>query len=753
MQAAGYTRCDLLISAALVVLSLTVSISAQQHYVVQPTSQHQLRVDSDDTTVPHGHHYVVAIGVDHYQNWPVLNNAVNDATGFAKLLIGSFGFEYAAEPLIEEHATRDHINSLIDELRTRLRPEDDLIIFFAGHGTTRKEAVGHRTRSVGFIVPAEARGPSGGEQWRDYIVIDQFLEKISTLPSSHILVILDSCHSGIALGSRFKPHASNVTTFEKDKRVKVSRNVIVSARDDQLSADAGPVFGHSLFTGLMMKGLITGQADTSHAGFITGTKLGAYTQYAVGSAPTSHQTPQFGTFDLDAGGELIIPLGNGAATSTPNNQPSPIIELSQLESSELARIRRNSQNYWLDDDPIKNFPAARSATLSLCAGGDGWACGQAAASFRLGLGGASDYQRAVDLAKRGCQAANAGDSCVILGILNETGGTNIPPDLPEAARAFQEACDKGRLRGCVNLGRLYDDSYDVSADIPRDFAQARSLYQRGCDGGDMAGCSGLGYLYDSGKGIDKNVVQAISLFRKACAGGFLGGCANLASKYARGDGLPKDMAQAATLLQRACDGGWLLGCKSLAVLYQIGDPGLRKDLALAATLFRKACDGGEMEGCVGLGILYATDVDTKDFAQASDLFRRACDANWLDGCINLAILLHGDEAGKHDFTQAAILYRKACDGGWLRGCVNLAMMYENGEGVETDASQAGVLYKKACDGGHVGACTYLGMNYASGLGVPKDPAKAVALFRKACDAGDQNACLFLNAQDWKVLPR
>src|SRR3984957_14184473 len=65
-----------------------------------------------DVASTHGHHYVVVIGIDHYQNWPILGTAVSDATGFAKLLTGQFGFEYAVEPLTEQAATRDNINSL-----------------------------------------------------------------------------------------------------------------------------------------------------------------------------------------------------------------------------------------------------------------------------------------------------------------------------------------------------------------------------------------------------------------------------------------------------------------------------------------------------------------------------------------------------------------------------------------------------------------------------------------------------------------
>src|SRR5208283_5974591 len=82
-----------------------------------------------DQTVKNGHQYVVAIGIDHYANWPILSTAVSDATGFSQLLTGKFGFENVVEPLTEKDATREAIISLIDDdLRARLKPEDSLVI-------------------------------------------------------------------------------------------------------------------------------------------------------------------------------------------------------------------------------------------------------------------------------------------------------------------------------------------------------------------------------------------------------------------------------------------------------------------------------------------------------------------------------------------------------------------------------------------------------------------------------------------------
>jgi hypothetical protein len=320
---------------AAVAFSVPILATGQRDVATSGVQQRGSRVEPPDTPVVRGHRYVVAIGIDHYRNWPILGTAVSDATGFAKLFTEQLGFEYAAEPLTENNATRDKIESLIDDdLRSKLKPEDDLIIFFAGHGTTRYDKIGEQTTSVGFLVPFEARSPGVKEYWSDYLKIDEFLRIVSTLPSKHILVILDSCHSGMALGSQFSPRRAG-TRFQQDLANRVSRTVITSAASDQLATDVGPVPGHSLFTGLMMRGLLTGKADAFDQGFVTATQLGAYTQHEVGIAAESRQTPRFGGFDLDDGGELIIPLRTATAS---NGRTIVSASSAQLSSSALPEI-------------------------------------------------------------------------------------------------------------------------------------------------------------------------------------------------------------------------------------------------------------------------------------------------------------------------------------------------------------------------------------------------------------------------------
>jgi TPR repeat protein len=579
---------SIIVMAAL--LSTTICAAAQQ---AEPAPIRGIAAEADTANIPSGHHYVVAIGIDHYTNWPVLGAAVSDATGFARLLTTQFGFEYAVDPLPEKLATRDAINSLIDDdLRSKLRPEDNLIIFFAGHGTTRTDTVGNTKESVGFLVPVNARAPGPNEHWSDYINVEELLHDISTLPSQHILVILDSCHSGMALGTKFVRSRAD-TRFRTDLARKLSRKVITSAEGDQLAADTSPLPDHSLFTGILINGLTTGEADSFKEGFITSTQLGNYVQHTVSEQQGSHQTPLFGSFDLDDGGELVIPLGSGTVSAKAAPGPNSGDTLTQQERDAIAQVHKDERYYWTHNDPAKNFPAARSAVVKLCVSGDSWACGQAATSFWAGSGGPRDYARAVDYARQGCEANDSG-ACVNLGILYVYGET-IAPDFHGAVRLFRDACEQGNLHGCADLGNLYRDGHGVA----KDPIQAVSLYRKACDGGEMLGCTNLGGMYALGNGLEKDYVQMTNLLRKACDGGDMRGCYILGGMYELGKGTDKDYAQAANSFRKACDGGVILGCRYLAQLYLHGK-GVAQDLNQAKTLYKKACDGGDKGSCDAL---------------------------------------------------------------------------------------------------------------------------------------------------------
>lgn len=253
-----------------------------------------------------GNHIVVTIGIDQYAAWPHLGNAVNDARGTS----GAFrrlGFR-EAHSLINETATGDAIRKLVTDDLSTLGVNDSLVIFFAGHGGTTTRVLADGTKiKTGYIIPVDADNEHS--RVATWIRLDTWLDDIARLPPNHILVILDACHSGIALDALLKWRDLNTWQSEPADELsrRRSRRVIVSALDDQLALDGSPVVGHSLFTGCLIQAL-TEELPRDGRQIATGTELGIHLQRRVRDYPHSRQTPDFGAFELDDRGELMIPL-------------------------------------------------------------------------------------------------------------------------------------------------------------------------------------------------------------------------------------------------------------------------------------------------------------------------------------------------------------------------------------------------------------------------------------------------------------
>ncbi|HEX8113064.1 MAG TPA: caspase family protein [Kofleriaceae bacterium] len=269
-----------------------------------------------DTSQSSGRNVIAVIGIDRYAHWPRLGNAVNDARGVAALF-GQLGFEQITEPLLDERATGKATRELVNDELRGLGPNDSLVVFYAGHGSTRTDKLGRQMVKTGYLIPADASDSSAS-----WIELSGWLRALSVLPPRHILVILDACHSGIALGPIIKWRDSGTwkDTPAATLRSRRSRRIITSALDDQTALDSGPLHGHSLFTGCVIEALTHGIA---HAGQreTTGSELALYVQHRVMTHPSSEQTPDFGTFDFDERGELMIPL------RTTGSHPDGIAEI------------------------------------------------------------------------------------------------------------------------------------------------------------------------------------------------------------------------------------------------------------------------------------------------------------------------------------------------------------------------------------------------------------------------------------------
>jgi uncharacterized caspase-like protein len=271
---------------------------------------------------PPGRRLIVVVGIDQYRSWPRLHNAVNDARGARDLFLG-LGFEEVVPPLLDEMATGEAIRRLVTDDLSKLRTSDSLVLFFAGHGhTVLSRFEDSQPVKTGYLVPADGDGPHGVVA--TWLRVDTWLSDVARLPARHILVILDACYSGVALGSLVRWRGAGPTSSRSLESLqrRRSRRVITSALDDQRAMDGGPVPGHSLFTGCLIEGLTWGLVQHGRT-VTTGSEIGRYVQEQVTTYPNSTQTPDFGTLELDDRGELLVQLSGPSPRSPDHDAASP----------------------------------------------------------------------------------------------------------------------------------------------------------------------------------------------------------------------------------------------------------------------------------------------------------------------------------------------------------------------------------------------------------------------------------------------
>lgn len=273
--------------------------------------QHFRDIASPSDPEPHdagnGRMCIAVIGIDRYHTWNPLRNAVSDARGALDLFL-QLGFEQACAPLYDEAATADALHRLVTDDLAALGPEDSLVLFFAGHGHTIARTypgATSLTKKEGYLIPVDGDQPGG--RTSTWLRLDSWLGDVTHLPVKHLLVVLDACHSGIALDPViWRSSDPDPAGAIEPLRARRSRRVITSALDDQRAMDSGPVPGHSLFTGCLIEALTGGLVASAGESLVTGTDIGRYVQRRVSSYPKSEQTPDFGALELDDRGELFV---------------------------------------------------------------------------------------------------------------------------------------------------------------------------------------------------------------------------------------------------------------------------------------------------------------------------------------------------------------------------------------------------------------------------------------------------------------
>ncbi|MDX2072558.1 MAG: SUMF1/EgtB/PvdO family nonheme iron enzyme [Haliscomenobacter sp.] len=143
---------------------------------------------SSPAASPRGTNYLLAIAIDEYLHCSKLNNAVRDAEAFIELLTTRYHFDPTQVTFIKDaEATEKRIRRAFDRLIDVVTEQDNLIVYFSGHGR-------HHERRGGFWIPVDAG--TTDDDWPDYLSNDTIKSYLSKIKSFHTFLIADSCFSG-----------------------------------------------------------------------------------------------------------------------------------------------------------------------------------------------------------------------------------------------------------------------------------------------------------------------------------------------------------------------------------------------------------------------------------------------------------------------------------------------------------------------------------------------------------------------------
>ncbi|MCF6149457.1 MAG: caspase family protein [Candidatus Kuenenia sp.] len=236
--------------------------------------------------------FAIVIGIDDYENWPVLNYAVNNALA-VKQKLEEIGFREIVT-LLDREAVKDRI---LDELHYNLTGKagvnDLVLVYFSGHGQNEDASTG---RKNSYLVPADS---SSADLLRSVISIEQLKDISDGIPAKHILYIIDSCMVVSEAGGLKNASPQVVDRFEAMAPEKIVHAITACNAGEHIqTAD-----NTDLFTRYLLRAL-EGESDINNDGFILCSELEEYLHTHVSKDTRQKQNPHGSR--LEGRGELFL---------------------------------------------------------------------------------------------------------------------------------------------------------------------------------------------------------------------------------------------------------------------------------------------------------------------------------------------------------------------------------------------------------------------------------------------------------------
>ena len=129
--------------------------------------------------------YALFFATNSYESWKPLTNPIPDARALQREVEQAYGFETT---LVQNPTLAEIINSLAELRKRQFGEQDQVLIFFAGHG------VFDESTREGFLVTRDA--DVNDTTRSHYLSYSRLRDLIDSLPAKHVLLVIDACFGG-----------------------------------------------------------------------------------------------------------------------------------------------------------------------------------------------------------------------------------------------------------------------------------------------------------------------------------------------------------------------------------------------------------------------------------------------------------------------------------------------------------------------------------------------------------------------------
>ena len=238
---------------------------------------------TDVERIAYGQCYALVIGNNGYHFLPKLKTPINDATSVTQILRGLYGFSVTL--LLD--VTRREIVSSLDKLRHSLTAQDNLLIYYAGHGWLDEAA------DEGYWLPVDATRDSAV----NWVSNSSITATLRAIRAKHVMVVADSCYSGKLVRGI---HITRKDPNYLGRIAKKKARVVLSSGGLEPVVDGGTNGMHSVFATAFMEAL------RENKKVLDGTELFSKIRRPV--MVNSDQTPEYGDIRKagHAGGDFLF---------------------------------------------------------------------------------------------------------------------------------------------------------------------------------------------------------------------------------------------------------------------------------------------------------------------------------------------------------------------------------------------------------------------------------------------------------------